>query len=183
MARASMLSRHRRNEKPQASDIQPLHLYAIGIGSNRALSRHLGPRSIVHAAMVALDLPPLQVVARAPVIMTRPVGPSLRRYANSAAIVASPLEPHAMLARLQALEARFHRRRHRRWGDRTLDLDLLLWSGGIVTSRCLNIPHRLFRQRDFVLRPLLAIAPRWRDPLTGSSVTQLTSRLRKAKAT
>ncbi len=119
-----------REKNARASGMQPHFLYAVGIGSNRPLSRHLGPRRIVHAAMAALDLPPLQVVARAPVIATRPIGPSLRLYANSAAIIASALPPLAMLDRLQALEARFNRRRYRRWGDRTLDLDLLLWSGG-----------------------------------------------------
>ncbi|MBO9581392.1 MAG: 2-amino-4-hydroxy-6-hydroxymethyldihydropteridine diphosphokinase [Sphingobium sp.] len=161
---------------------QPLHLYAIGIGSNRPLSRHLTPRAIVHAAMAALDLPPFSVVARAPVIVTAPVGPSMRRYANSAAIVASPLAPEDMLGRLQELEARFGRRRYRRWGARTLDLDMLLWSGGAVNCRRLTIPHKLFRTRGFVLRPLAAIAPRWRDPATGFSVAQLAARLRKTKA-
>lgn len=161
---------------------QPLHLYAVGIGSNRPLSGQLGPRTIVQAAMAALDLPPFSVVARAPVIVTAPVGPSMRRYANSAAIVASPLEPYEMLDRLQMLEARFGRRRYRRWGERTLDLDLLLWSGGTVNSRRLTVPHKLFRSRDFVLRPLSAIAPRWRDPLTGFMVKQLAAQLRKAKA-
>jgi 2-amino-4-hydroxy-6-hydroxymethyldihydropteridine diphosphokinase len=163
------------------SGTQPLYLYAIGIGSNRPLSRHLTPRTIVHAAMAALDLPPFSVVARAPVIQTAPVGPSIRRYANSATIVASPLEPHEMLDRLQALETRFGRRRYRRWGERTLDLDLLLWSDGVEKSRRLTLPHKLFRQRDFVLQPLTAIARRWRDPLTGFTVSQLAARLHKPR--
>ena len=161
---------------------QPLFLYAIGIGSNRPLSRQLGPRALVKAAMTALDLPPLSVVARAPVIETAPIGPSLRRYANSAVIVASPLWPHEMLDRLHVLEARFGRRRFQRWGARTLDLDLLLWSGGRVNSRRLTVPHRLLRGRDFVLGPLSAIAARWRDPVTGFSIAQLAARHHKAKA-
>jgi len=160
---------------------QPLHLYAIGIGSNRPLSGQLGPLAIVRAAMTALDLPPLSVVARAPVIVTRPIGPSMRSYANSAVIVVSALGPVEMLDRLQALEARFGRRRYQRWGARTLDLDLLLWSGGATNRRRLTIPHPLFRHRDFVLRPLFAIAPRWRDSLTGLTIAQLSARLRKPR--
>ncbi len=159
--------------------MQPLFLYAVGIGSNRALSRHLMPRAIVQAAMTALDLPPLSVVARAPVIASRPIGPSLRSYANSAVIVASPLPPRDMLARMHALEARFGRRRHRRWGERTLDLDLLLWSGGAIRSRRLTIPHPAMPARDFVLAPLSAIARNWRDPRSGLTVAQLATRLRK----
>ena len=164
------------------NDTQPLHLYAVGIGSNRPLSGHMRPRAIVQAAMIALDLPPMTVIARAPVIATRPIGPSLRSYANSAAIVLSPLAPLEMLERLQELEARFHRRRFRRWGDRTLDLDLLLWSGGAVRSRRLTIPHASLHERAFVLTPLLAIARRWRDPVTGLTVAQLAARLAKPKA-
>ncbi len=171
-----------REKNARASGMQPHFLYAVGIGSNRPLSRHLGPRRIVHAAMAALDLPPLQVVARAPVIATRPIGPSLRLYANSAAIIASALPPLAMLDRLQALEARFGRRRYRRWGERTLDLDLLLWSGGAVNSRRLTIPHPFFGTRDFMLRPLATIAGRWRDPVTGATITQLAARSKKGKA-
>jgi 2-amino-4-hydroxy-6-hydroxymethyldihydropteridine diphosphokinase len=171
----------RMTENARESGKQPLYLYAVGIGSNRPLSRQLGPRAIVHAAMAALDLPPFTVVARAPVIQTAPIGPSLRRYANSAAIVASPLPPEEMLDRLQALEARFGRRRYRRWGQRTLDLDLLLWSGGVVASRRLTVPHTLFRTRDFVMRPLSAIAPRWRDPVTGLTIAQLAARRANAR--
>lgn len=164
-----------------AGAVHPLHLYAVALGSNRPLSRHMMPRAIVHAAVVALDLLPLSVVARAPAITTRPIGPSMRSYTNSVVIVASPLSPRDMLDRLQAIEQRFHRRRFRRWGDRTLDLDLILWSGGVVKSRRLTIPHATFRTRDFVLRPLLAIAPRWHDPVTGLTVAQLIGRLRKAR--
>jgi 2-amino-4-hydroxy-6-hydroxymethyldihydropteridine diphosphokinase len=161
---------------------QALHLYAIGIGSNRPLSCQMTPRCIVQAAMVALDLPPLSVLARSSVITTRPIGPSLRRYANAAVLIASPLPPLEMLDRMQAVESWFHRRRYRRWGDRTLDLDLLMWSGGTVRSKRLTIPHEAFRARDFVLDPLSQIAPRWRDPASGLTVRQLAARLKKAKA-
>jgi len=157
------------------------HLYAVGIGSNRPLSRALGPRAIVEAAFAALDEAPLRLVARSPIITTRPLGPSLRIYANAAALVAAPLEPLAMLALLQAIERRFHRRRYRRWGPRTLDLDLLLWSGGRVNEPRLTVPHPAFRARAFVLGPLHAIAPAWRDPVTGLTIAQLRARLAHPK--
>ncbi len=162
-------------------EMQPLYLYAVGLGSNRPLSGQMGPKAIVQAAITALDLPPCSVVARAPIIASRPIGPSMRSYANSAVIMSSPFAPIEMLDRLLALEACFGRRRYRRWGDRTLDLDLLLWSGGAVRSKRLTLPHAQLRQRDFVLRPLQAIAPRWRDPATGFTVVQLAARLAKPK--
>jgi 2-amino-4-hydroxy-6-hydroxymethyldihydropteridine diphosphokinase len=154
------------------------HLYAIGLGSNKPL-RGMTPRDVVAAALHALSAPPLELVEQSPVIASRPLGPSARTYANAAAIVASSLPPLAMLNLLQSIELKFHRRRFRRWGARTLDLDLLLWSGGKVQQKRLTVPHPAFRERSFVLEPLGKIAPRWRDPVTGRTIAQLAAMLNR----
>ena len=90
-----------------------------------------------------------------------------------------------MLAALQALEHRFGRtraqRRGQRWRARALDLDIILWSGGASHSRDLTIPHREMRGRDFVLRPAVAIARDWRDPVSGLSLAQLAARLSRPR--
>ncbi len=67
-------------------------------------------------------------------------------------------------------------RRGQRWRSRTLDLDIVLWSGGTWYGPRLAIPHPLFRQRDFVLRPAAQIAPDWRDPVSGLTLRQLAAR-------
>ncbi|HWJ70448.1 MAG TPA: 2-amino-4-hydroxy-6-hydroxymethyldihydropteridine diphosphokinase [Sphingobium sp.] len=157
------------------------HVYAIGLGSNRALSARLGPRRIVESACAALDEAPLRLLACSPIIATRPLGPSLRSYANAAALVATDLAPLAMLDLLQAIEHRFHRRRYRRWGPRTLDLDLLLWSGGRVASPRLTVPHPALPTRLFVLEPLCHIAPDWHHPGTGLTIRQMFSRLNRGR--
>jgi 2-amino-4-hydroxy-6-hydroxymethyldihydropteridine diphosphokinase len=146
----------------------PRHCYAIAIGSNRP-GRHGDPRREVRAAIAALG----DVVAVSPIIETPPLGPSIRRFTNACVLVESALAPVAMLAQLKAIERAFGRRRGQRWGARVIDLDIILWSGGSWASKTLIVPHRLYRARDFVLRPLAAIAPGWRDPLTGRSVRQL----------
>lgn len=113
-------------------------------------------------------------------ITSRPIGPSMREYANGAAIVASDLGPLAMLAVLQDIELRHGRqRRGARWRARTLDLDIVLWDGGIMRAQSLTIPHPHFRKRSFVLGPAAAIAPDWRDPLTGLTLRQLAARLQR----
>jgi 2-amino-4-hydroxy-6-hydroxymethyldihydropteridine diphosphokinase len=131
--------------------------------------------------MAALDKPPLKVCATSPVIGSAPLGPSLRRYANAAAIVETSLSPPALLAHLKALERAFGRRNGQRWGARTLDLDIILWSAGRWDERGLHVPHKAFRQRAFVLSSLARIAPLWRDPVTGLRVRYLLARMGRSK--
>ena len=152
--------------------------YVIAIGSNRR-GRHGAPADEVCAAVKNLG----GVVAVAPTLMTPPLGPSQRRFANSAAVIESDESPPDLLARLKVIEAAFGRRRGRRWGARVIDLDIVLWSGGVWVERGLLIPHPTFRERSFVLAPLLALVPDWRDPLSGLTVRQLAARLtRTARA-
>lgn len=155
--------------------------YAIALGSNRPHHRHGRPGAILSAALSALEAEDLHVVALSPVISTPPIGPSRRIFANAAAIVATALAPPDLLQRLKRLERDFGRRSCRRWGERTLDVDIILWSGGRWRSPHLQIPHGAFRERSFVLDPLARIAPRWRDPHSALSVRHLLARLKKPK--
>ncbi|QGP78258.1 2-amino-4-hydroxy-6-hydroxymethyldihydropteridine diphosphokinase [Sphingobium sp. CAP-1] len=156
------------------------YLYALALGSNRPLSARRTPARLL-AEAAALIGGQAGVLAVSPTILTPPLGPSARRFANGALLVESALRPPAMLAFLQAIETRLGRRRHRRWGARSIDIDIILWSGGLWRSRTLTIPHAACRDRDFVLTPLLAVARDWRDPLTGLAVRHLHARLQKGK--
>ena len=142
--------------------------YAIALGSNRP-GRHGSPRAEIRAALAELG----DVRAVSPIIVTAPVGPSIRAFANAAALVDSPLDPPAMLARLKAIERAFGRRRGQRWGARVIDLDIILWSGGAWRSPGLAVPHIAYTARAFVLHPLAAIAADWRDPRDGRRVRHL----------
>jgi 2-amino-4-hydroxy-6-hydroxymethyldihydropteridine diphosphokinase len=157
------------------------YLYAIGIGSNRAGPGGSAPRDVVAAALDALDDGPLRLLDAGPVITSAPLGPSRRRYANSVALVASRALPDEVLATLHGIEADFGRKRRRDWGERTLDLDLILWSEGSFASNGTIVPHPEFRERGFVLTPLARIAPDWHDPVTGLSIRHLLARLNRAK--
>lgn len=154
------------------------HVYVIALGSNRRHGRFGAPEAVIAAALAQLD----GVVAASRVVRSRPVGPSRRRYANAAAVIETMLDPPALLARLKAVETGFGRRRGQRWGARVIDLDIILWSGGLWVSPGLVIPHPAFRARPFVLDPAAAIAPRWRDPVSGLSIGQLRTRLTRLAA-
>ena len=154
------------------------HQYLIALGSNQRHPQFGLPRQSVAVAMDLLEERLGTVTARSPIVETAPVGPSLRRYANAALLLESSLAPEGLLRCLQEMEASFGRKRlGQRWRSRPLDLDIILWSGGIVSQPDLQVPHPLFRERDFVLGPAAAIAPGWRDPVGGLTLKQLHARL------
>jgi 2-amino-4-hydroxy-6-hydroxymethyldihydropteridine diphosphokinase len=156
--------------------------YLIALGSNVRHPRIGHPRKVLVAALEELDRKGIELIDASPVIESDPIGPSMRRYANGVALVSSKLEPDELLARLKHIERKFGRRSGgQRWRARVLDLDIVLWSGGILASDDLVIPHPLFRERSFVLGPANTIAGDWRDPLTGLSVRQLTARLTRCR--
>jgi 2-amino-4-hydroxy-6-hydroxymethyldihydropteridine diphosphokinase len=156
--------------------------YLIALGSNVRHPRHGRPERVLAAALAELERQGIAVERAAPAMASAPIGPSLRRYANGAAMVRSKLKPPALLALLKAVERHFGRQtRGQRWTSRVLDLDIVLWSGGPWSSPGLTVPHIAFRDRDFVLRPAIAIAPDWRDPITGLSLRHLHARLTRPR--
>lgn len=161
---------------------EPLYRYALALGSNRPRSARLTPARLLAEATARIG-EATRILACAPVVTTPPLGPSLRHYANGALTIESPLAPPAMLALLQRIEAQLGRRRQRRWGARTIDIDIILWSGGRWTSRTLTIPHVAWRTRGFVLDPVRQVAARWRDPVTGRTVRQLHALHKKPRPT
>jgi 2-amino-4-hydroxy-6-hydroxymethyldihydropteridine diphosphokinase len=154
------------------------HRYLIALGSNVRHVRHGWPKAVLAAALERLEAEGPKIIAAAPPIVTDPIGPSIRRYANSAALVETALTPPELLTLLKRIEREFGRRPGgQRWRARVLDLDIVLWSGGPYVDETLTIPHPLFRERDFVLGPSSAIVPYWRDPVTGLTLGQLHARL------
>lgn len=154
------------------------HHYLVGVGSNVRHAIYGRPCHVLQSAVRVFAEQGLEIICCSPIMASRPLGPSRRTYANGVVMVGSNLGPEALLALLKKTESDFGRRGGRRWGARVLDCDIILWSGGIWSSRHLAIPHPQFRNRDFVLGPALSVAPDWRDPQTGRSLRQLYARLR-----
>ena len=158
------------------------HLYLIALGSNQRLPLFGGPERVLEQAVAALETAQVDVFAVSPTMRSAAIGPSRRCYANAAAILSTDLPPPELLTMLQSVETHFGRiRRGQHWQARTLDLDILLWSGGIWSSDdpALAIPHYAMRERGFVLAPAQAIAPDWRDPVSNLSIRQIFHRLKR----
>lgn len=128
----------------------------IGLGSNLDT-----PRDQIERALNALaGLPISECVAHSSLYASTPVGPQDQPdFVNAVAAVHTRLSPLALLDQLQALEQRHRRIRSRRWGPRTLDLDLLWYRDMKVDSPRLILPHPEMLHRRFVLEPLAEIAP------------------------
>jgi 2-amino-4-hydroxy-6-hydroxymethyldihydropteridine diphosphokinase len=157
---------------------KPRTTYALALGSNQRHGRYGPPEQVIAKALAKIDGKHVRLLAQSATIRSRPVGPSQRTFANAAAIVETRLDPAELLARLKRIERRLGRRqRGRRWQARVIDLDIILWSGGLWATPELIVPHTEFRKRAFVLAPLAAIAGSWRDPISGLSVRQLKARL------
>jgi 2-amino-4-hydroxy-6-hydroxymethyldihydropteridine diphosphokinase len=154
----------------------------LGLGSNRWHGRYGRPEAVLAAAAKALEAGGLEVLAVAPVIGTAPLGPSDRRFANGAVLGRWQGDAVALLALAKGIERDFGRRRGRRWGARVLDIDILAFGARALKAGALEVPHPRLHQRDFVLRPMLALWPGWRHPRLGLSVRQMAARLAKPRA-
>ncbi|WP_394730022.1 2-amino-4-hydroxy-6-hydroxymethyldihydropteridine diphosphokinase [Altererythrobacter sp. GH1-8] len=167
-----------------AGDLQAKvsQLYLLAFGSNVRVPGVGGPRQVIAAAISDLEDLGLRFHGISPLICSAPVGPSQRQYANAAAVVETFRTPPSMLLLARAVEQGLGRKRRGQvWRSRTLDIDIVLWDGGMFAIDDLVIPHPRFRDRDFVLGPAKAIAGDWRDPVTGLSCAHLFARLTRPR--
>lgn len=125
----------------------------IGLGSNLGDSQQ-----ILNDAVSQLEQFGQVRVSR--FYRTPPMGPQDQPdYLNAVAELQTTLEPLALLDELQRIENESGRVRLRHWGERTLDLDLLLYGTHSIDHPRLTVPHVGILERDFVLVPLLDLNP------------------------
>lgn len=150
-----------------------------------ALGANLGDRvATIACAVKELARLPLtdEVRVAEPVesVALKPEGPDAEApaYLNSVALVTTRLAPSILLAQLHAIEERHGRERRERWGDRTLDLDLIAYGDVCSAEASLQLPHPRAATRDFVLVPWLALDADAELPGVGR-VDDLVRRLRE----
>lgn len=91
---------------------------------------------------------------------SKPLGPQDQPdYVNAVICLDTQLAPLSLLDQLQQIEQQQGRVRLRRWGERTLDLDILLYGDMQMASERLTLPHYAMTEREFVIVPLFEIAP------------------------
>lgn len=142
----------------------------IGLGSNLQ-----DPALQLREALQSLSRTPgVSRVTVSPFYRSVAIGPGEQPdYVNAVAAIDTTLAPLALLDVLQGIEqAQGRVRGELRWTARTLDLDLLLYGDQIIEHERLTVPHPRMTERNFVLRPLLDLAPDLRLP-NGTSAAAL----------
>lgn len=144
------------DEAERASGGDPPPTAWLGLGSN------VGRRArMIAAALDALGATAgLELIATSSVYETEPVGVTDQPdFLNVVARFDCALGPEALLDAIQGVEKRLKRTRTKRWGPRTIDIDLLLLGDLRVETERLTVPHPELTNRQFVLVPLAELAP------------------------
>ena len=146
------------------------HKAYLGVGSNMGDKKHY-----IQEAVEALKSHPLTVVnGISDLIETEPYGGVVQdNFLNGVIEIETLLTPMELLDMLHEIEGAAGRVREVHWGPRTLDLDIIFYDKIVYEDDALIIPHQDMENRRFVLEPLKMLAPNYRHPVLGKTVSRL----------
>ena len=142
----------------------------LGLGSN------IGDRK--QLLLTAIDLigniKGIKVTKQSSIYETAPIGYTDQpNFLNLCLEIETELSPQQLLKHCLDIEQQLHRVREIRWGPRTLDIDILLYSDNIIETDNLSVPHPRMQERAFVLIPLNDIASDKKDPRLNQKIHDL----------
>lgn len=141
----------------------------LGIGSNK---NH--PYFRINTVLKQINrIKSTNIVKKSGLYVTKPLGPQAQpNFINSVIEIKTNLEPLELLYELQNLEKLHNRKKTKRWGPRSMDIDILIYNNLIMNTDKLVIPHPGLEYRDFVLMPLYEITSyRFEIPKYGKIIT------------
>ena len=154
------------------------HEAFVAFGSN------LGDKEkFIDEAIEALsNLPQINIVAISDKIVTEPYGNVEQDvFLNGVMKIETLLPADELLQILQKVEEHAGRERKIHWGPRTLDLDIIFYDDDIISEDDLVVPHPDMKNRDFVLKPLMQIAPYKLHPVYRKTISDMYAELMAKK--
>ena len=161
-----------------SEEILSSHTAFVALGSN------LGDREgNLRRALELLSQNGVEIVKISKFIETAPYGViDQPRFLNGVCQVKTVLKPLELLRLLLAVEKEMGRVRLRHWGERNIDLDLLLYEDVIIDTEELRLPHPDMVNRDFVMLPLAEIAPELKHHVLDKTMAELAAEFMQYKA-
>ena len=140
-----------------------------------ALGSNLGDKEKnLKEALQFLEKKGISICRGSDFITTEPYGVTDQpAFLNAVAEIRTDKKPTELLHTLLAIEDLMGRKRIRRWGERNIDLDLLLYHDAIIDLPELKVPHPDMQNRDFVLCPLAQVAPDAIHPILRKTIKEL----------
>jgi len=141
-----------------------------------SLGSNIGDRicNIEDAVNLMLDSSVIQNIVKSSYYESEPYGFLEQDYFLNIALKAqTELSVSELLYFVKTVEYLTGRVIRDRWHSREIDIDIIFYDNLIINNKYVCIPHKEFRLRNFVLIPLLEIAPELIDPLTNKSISQL----------
>lgn len=146
-----------------------MHTAYVAFGSN------IGEKeNYIKRALEKIEERKIKIIKVSPIYETEPYGVlDQDSFLNGVVKIETNLTPENLIKELLLIEKQLDRVRERRWGPRTIDLDIIFYDDLIINKNNLIIPHKDMENREFVLKPLCDIDKNFIHPVLKKSVKQL----------
>ncbi|WP_434296206.1 2-amino-4-hydroxy-6-hydroxymethyldihydropteridine diphosphokinase [Clostridium sporogenes] len=151
-----------------------MHTVYVAFGSN------IGEKeNYIKRALEKIEEREIKIIKVSPIYETEPYGVlDQDSFLNGVVKIETNLTPENLIKELLLIEKQLDRVRERRWGPRTIDLDIIFYDDLIINEKNLIIPHKDMENREFVLKPLCDIDENFIHPVLKKSVRQLYDELK-----
>ncbi|MBL42217.1 MAG: 2-amino-4-hydroxy-6-hydroxymethyldihydropteridine diphosphokinase [Rhodospirillaceae bacterium] len=149
----------------------------IGLGANLKYKKNLSLVDSLNLAIEKMSYLSIKVLNKSSFFSSAPVPLTNQPwFVNSVISIETTFAPVELLKNLHSIEKEFGRKRDKKWGPRSLDLDVISYNK-IKSISKINLPHPRMHERAFVLYPLKELDKNWIHPISGKSVSQLINEL------
>ena len=146
-----------------------MNIIYIQLGSNMG-----NRKSYIEKSMQQIEQEIGNIICSSKIYESSPWGVSIQNhFLNSVIKIESELSSSILLKKLQEIENNLGRVRKEKWGERSIDLDILFYNSEIINTENLKVPHPYIQDRKFVLVPLSEIDTDYNHPVLHKNISSL----------